>query len=321
MTKIMETIYNVGFIPVVALNDVNKAVSLAKALEIGGIPVIEVTYRTAEASKCIRAIRKECPDVLIGAGTVLSVAQVKQAVDSGAMFVVSPGYDEHVVDYCCSNQIPIIPGISSASEIQKGVAAGLKVFKLFPAESIGGLSAIDFLAAPFPGIKFLPAGGIVMGNLAQYLSNDNVFACAGGFVARKNMIDSEDWEGISTLCRKLIVVSLGFEFAHVGINCETPEKAHTNACRLEELFGFTGEEGNSSIFTADRYIELMKKPFYGINGHIGFFTNSMKRAIYQLTKRGFDVIEESIRYDSKGHLQSVYLKESLNGFMLHIVQK
>ncbi|XCP85608.1 bifunctional 4-hydroxy-2-oxoglutarate aldolase/2-dehydro-3-deoxy-phosphogluconate aldolase [Roseburia hominis] len=321
MTEIMEMIYNVGFVPVVTLHDVNKAVCLANALERGGIPIIEVTYRTEEASECIRAIRKECPNMLVGAGTVLSVAQAECARDSGAMFVVSPGYDEAVVEYCCNNQIPVIPGVSNAGEIQKGVAAGLKVLKLFPAEPIGGLSAIHYLAAPFPGIKFLPAGGVVMDNLAEYMSDEYVFACAGGLVTRKNLLESEDWEGISALCRQVIAVSLGFEFAHVGINCETSENAHACADRLEELFGFTGEEGKSSIFSADKRIEIMKKPFYGINGHIGFFTNSVRRAIYQLTKQGFGVIEESIRYDVDGQLKSVYLQDSLNGFMLHIVQK
>lgn len=321
MTEIMDTIYNVGFIPVVALHDVNKAVGLAKALERGGIPVIEVTYRTDEASDCICAIREKCPGVLVGAGTVLSVAQVEQALNSGAMFIVSPGYDDEVVDYCCKRRIPVIPGVSNASEIQKGAAAGLKVLKLFPAEPLGGVAAIRFLAAPFPGIQFLPAGGIVMDNLAEYLSDDHVFACAGGLVARKSLIDGEEWDEISDLCRQVTSEALGFEFAHVGINCETPETAHACSGYLRELFDFVGEEGDSSIFSADKRIEIMKKPFYGTNGHIGIFTNSVKRAMYYLKKRGFDMLEESIRYDKKGNLKSAYLKDSLNGFMLHIVQR
>jgi len=321
MTEIMDIIRNTGFVPVVALKDVKKAVNLAKALERGGIPIIEVTYRTREASDCIRAIHNECSEVIVGAGTVLNVEQAKEAVDCGAMFIVTPGYNEDVVEYCCSNQIPVIPGVSNATEIQKGVKAGLKVLKLFPAEPLGGLAAINFLAAPFPGIKFIPAGGVLMSNLAEYLSNDNVFACAGGFVARANMIEEEDWDGITEMCRQAIATALGFEFAHVGLNCDTPENANNCSKFLQDCFGFSVKEGNSSIFAAGKRIELMKKPFYGKNGHIGIFTNSVERALFQLKRRGYNIREESIRYDEKGRMLSAYLEEELNGFALHVVRK
>lgn len=321
MTAMMETIRNTGIIPVVALHDAVKAVKLAKALERGGIPIIEVTYRTAKASDCIRAIHKECPDVIVGAGTVLTVDQVKEAIDCGAMFIVTPGYNDEVVSYCCENKILVIPGASNASEIQKGVAAGLKVLKLFPAEPLGGLAAVDFLAAPFPGIKFIPAGGVLMSNLAAYLSNDNIFACAGGFVARTNMIEAEDWDGITEMCRQAIDTALGFEFAHVGLNCETQENARGCAGFLKDWFGFSSKEGNSSIFAGDKRFELMKKPFYGKNGHIGIYTNSVERALFQLKQRGCKVLEESIRYDAKGNMQSAYLEGELNGFALHVVRK
>jgi 2-dehydro-3-deoxyphosphogluconate aldolase/(4S)-4-hydroxy-2-oxoglutarate aldolase len=321
MTAMMDTIRNTGFVPVVALHDAKKAVKLARAMEQGGIPIIEVTYRTAEASDCIRAIHQECPDVIVGAGTVLTVGQVKEAVDCGAMFIVTPGYSDEVVAYCCENQIPVIPGVSNASEIQKGVVAGLKVLKLFPAEPLGGLAAVNFLAAPFPKVKFVPAGGVLMSNLAAYLSNDNIFACAGGFVARANMIEAEDWDGITELCRQAIDTALGFEFAHVGLNCETQENAQSCASFLKNCFGLSGKEGNSSIFVGDKRFELMKKPFHGKNGHIGIFTNSVERALFQLKRRGCKVLEDSIRHDAKGCMQSAYLEGELNGFAVHVVRK
>lgn len=321
MTAMIEMIHNVGFVPVVALHDAAKAVGLANALTRGGIPVVEVTYRTPEASACIRAIRQNCPGVIVGAGTILSEDQVRQAIDSGAMFIVSPGYNDEVVSYCCRHDIPMIPGVSNATEIQKGVAEGLKILKLFPAEPLGGIAAINFLAAPFPGIQFLPAGGILMNNLAAYLSNDNVFACAGGFVARAGMIQAEDWDGITEMCRQAVETILGFEFAHVGVNCGTAENARTCAGRLEDLFGLQGREGNSSIFAANAFVEIMKKPFYGENGHLGFYTNSVERALFQLKRQGCKILDDSIRYDSKGHMQSAYLSESLNGFAVHIVRR
>lgn len=321
MTTMMETIYCTGFVPVVALHDAKKAVGLAGALKRGGIPIIEVTYRTAEASACIRAIREAEPDVIVGAGTILTVEQVQEAVACGAMFIVSPGYDDSVVQYCCEHKIPVIPGVSNATEIQKGVAAGLKVLKFFPAEPLGGLRAINFLAAPFPGVKFLPAGGILMSNLAEYLANDRIFACAGGFVARANMIEAEDWDGITELCEQAVQTALGFSFAHVGLNCDTPERAGSCADQLAAMFSLAGTEGSSSIFTAERRIELMKKPFYGQNGHLGFFTNSVERALFQLERRGFHVMEESVRRDASGRMQSAYLQESVNGFAVHVVRR
>ena len=321
MVSIMDRISQIGFVPVVALHDVKKAVGLARALEAGGIPVIEVTYRTAKASDCIRAIHRECPHMLIGAGTVLTISQVQEAVDGGAMFIVSPGYDEKVVSYCLENRIAAIPGVSSATEIQRAVAEGLKVLKIFPVEPLGGISAINFLAAPFSGIQFLPAGGIVMDNLGQYLANEHVFACGGGFVARTNLIEAEDWAGITDLCNKTVQTILGFTFAHVGVNCGTQEKAYDCMKFFKEAFDQPAVEGRSSIFLGDRQKKKKKKPFYGTNGHLGFYTNSVERAIYHLGQRGWDVMKESIRYDSKGGMQSAYLQGEVNGFAVHVVKR
>lgn len=321
MIPIMDKVNQIGFVPVVALHDAKKAVGLAGALEAGGIPVIEVTYRTAEASDCIRAIHREYPHMLIGAGTILTVSQVQEAVDSGAMFIVSPGYDEAVVSYCLKNDIAVIPGISGATEIQRAVAAGLKVLKIFPAETLGGIPAINFLAAPFPGIRFLPAGGVVMDNLGQYLANEHVFACGGGFVARANLIEAEDWAGVTDLCNKAVQKILGFSFAHVGLNCNAPEKAYDCMNFFKEAFDQPSAEGNSSVFVGNRQIELMKKPFYGTNGHLGFYTNSVERAIYHLGRRGWGVMEESVRRDGKGRMQSAYLQEEINGFAVHVVKR
>ena len=320
MSSIMEKIHLVGFVPVVALNDAQKAAGLAGALERGGIPIIEVTYRTAQAPDCIREIKKNCPNVLVGAGTVISVEQVKSAVDCGAMFIVSPGYDEKIVAYCLEHDIPVVPGISNPSEIQRAVQAGLKVLKLFPSEPIGGVSAINFMAAPFPGVQFLPAGGVLMSNLGQYLANEHVFACAGGFVARAGMIDKEDWDTVTQTCRQAIQAGLGFEFAHLGVNCGTAESARDCADFLCANFDQTAREGNSSIFIDER-IELMKKPFFGKNGHIGFYTNSVERAVYQLELRGNKVLTQSVRTDAKGRMLSAYLQSEVGGFAVHVVRR
>lgn len=317
---IMEKIGNIGFVPVVALNDSGKAAGLAGALEAGGIPLIEVTYRTAQASDCIRAIRAERPNVLVGAGTVLSVAQAEAAVEAGGMFIVSPGYNEALVSWCLENSVPVIPGVSNPTEIQNAVTKGLKVLKLFPVEPIGGLPAVNFLAAPFPGIQFLPAGGILMSNLGDYLSNDRVFACAGGFVARANMIEARDWEGVTTLCKQAVRQILGLEFAHVGLNCETPENAWSCAEFFANSMDLAMREGSSSIFVDER-LELMKKPFHGIHGHLGFAANSVERAIYHLGERGFRILEDTLCRDAKGRLQSVYLESQVNGFDIHLIRK
>ena len=177
-----ERIRMAGIIPVVRIDSVERAVPLADALMRGGICVIEITFRTACAVEAIRCIRRECPEMLVGAGTVLSVAQADEAMDAGAAFLVSPGLNPDVVRHSLGRGVPILPGCLTPTEIEQAMALGIDVVKFFPVEQFGGLATIRALAAPYAGIRFMPTGGVTSDNLGAYLAFDRVLACGGSFM-------------------------------------------------------------------------------------------------------------------------------------------
>lgn len=315
----IETIERLGVLPVINIPKTEYAVPLVDALLKGGVTAIEVTLRNETALDSIRLIKETHPDFLVGAGTVLNKETVDLAIEAGADFIVSPGYDEEIVDYCIKNNIDVFPGCTTPTEIQKGYKKGLTIFKFFPAEQNGGLNTIKLLAGPFPKAKFLPTGGINLDNLGNYLSFDKVIACGGSFMAMTDQIKNGDWEAITNTCKKAVDISLGFELAHVGINHENATQAEENATKMSEIFRLSTKNGNSSLFSGTA-VEFMKSKYYGTNGHIGFKTNSVKRAIAYFKANNYEVIEESIRYDEKG-LVSAYLKQEIGGFAVHIVKK
>ena len=165
MKEVAEKIQKMGVVPVVVLNDAKDAAPLAKALCEGGLPCAEVTFRTDAAEESIRIMTKEYPDMFVGAGTVLTIDQVDRAVGSGAKFIVSPGFDPEIVDYCLEKEIPVFPGCITPSEVAQAVKRGLKIVKFFPAEQFGGVSTIKAMAAPYVGLKFMPTGGVNAKNL------------------------------------------------------------------------------------------------------------------------------------------------------------
>ena len=195
----LEKVFETGIVPVVVLNNVEDAVPLAGALLKGGIDFMEITFRTECAAECISVISKEVPDMTVGAGTVLNVEQAKLAVDCGAKFIVSPGLDEATVKWAIENDIPVIPGTVTPTEIMKAISLGLKVVKFFPADVYGGIKAIKALSAPFGQVKFLPTGGVSEANLNEFAANKSVIAVGGSWVCKKDDILNHDWEKITKL--------------------------------------------------------------------------------------------------------------------------
>lgn len=309
-----------GILPVINIPSVSVAIPVAKALRDGGLNSIEVTLRSADSLESIKTIKKEFPDMTVGAGTVLSTKTVDDAISAGADFIVCPGYDEEVVDYCIAKNILIVPGCTSPSEIQGAVKKGLKILKFFPSELSGGIEAIKLLSGPFPNVKFVPTGGINLKNLGTYLECDKILACGGSYMATSDQIKNGDFEGITAACKKALDISLGFELAHVGVNNQSGEEAESGANNIGDIFRLPVKVGNSSVF-AGTAVEFMKTMYYGTKGHIGFKTNSMERALEYLKNSGVEIIEESIRTDDKGKLVSAYLKEEIGGFAVHIVRK
>ena len=207
MSTMNETIQGFGLVPVVVLNDARDAVPLAKALCEGGLPVAEVTFRTDAAEESIRRIAEAFPEMLVGAGTVLTTDQVDRAVAAGAKFIVSPGFDPEIVDYCLSKEIPIYPGVVTPSELAQAVKRGLKVVKFFPAEAYGGVNTIKALAAPYPMVKFMPTGGVNLKNLKNYLECDKITACGGSWMVKGDLIKAGAFDEIRTLTADAVALA------------------------------------------------------------------------------------------------------------------
>ncbi|MDE7015352.1 MAG: bifunctional 4-hydroxy-2-oxoglutarate aldolase/2-dehydro-3-deoxy-phosphogluconate aldolase [Kineothrix sp.] len=194
-----ERIQGLGIVPVVVLQDAANAKPLAQALCDGGLPCAEVTFRTDAAAESIRIMTEEFPDMLVGAGTVLTISQVDNAIKSGAQFIVSPGFDPEIVDYCLEKRIPVFPGCITPSEIAQAVKRGLKVVKFFPAEQFGGASTIKALSAHYTGLKFMPTGGISATNLKDYFNCKSVIACGGSWMVKGDLIAAGDFQKIKEL--------------------------------------------------------------------------------------------------------------------------
>ncbi len=313
-----KTIENLGIVPVIVLKDAGKAEKLAKALLDGGVPCIEVTFRTSAAEESIKRICKAYPQMICGAGTVLTIDQAERAIKAGARFIVSPGLDEKIVKWCQERDIPVFPGVCTASEVQAAVGLGLSVLKFFPAESSGGVKMIKDLCGPFPGVKFMTTGGISMANLAEYAASPNVVAVGGSWMAKGDMIENEDWETITNLCKQAMSAIHGFKVIHVGINTPSKEAAQEAADRFG-VFGLVKKVGNSSTF-AGTEIEVMHSMFKGKCGHVAVSTYNVERALAYLKNFGFTADESSIKLDAKGKIKVVYLNEEVGGFAVHLMK-
>lgn len=204
MKSIVERIASIGIVPVIKIEDVEKAVPLAKALSQGGIPVAEVTFRTAQAEEAIARISKELPNMLVGAGTVLTTEQVDKAVNAGAKFIVSPGLNPKVVKYCVDKGITIMPGCMTPSEIEQAIEFGLDLVKFFPAEAAGGIKMIKAMSAPYGNIKFMPTGGINEDNMNDYLSFKKVIACGGSWMVKEDYIKNGEFDKITELSKRAV---------------------------------------------------------------------------------------------------------------------
>ena len=204
MNDILKKIAEVGILPVVVLEDANDAKDLAKALINGGLPCAEVTFRTDAAEESIKIMTKEYPEMLVGAGTVLSVEQVKRAVAAGAKFIVSPGFDEEVVKYCLENNIPVTPGTCTPSDVQNCYKLGLDVVKFFPAEPSGGIKMIKAIAAPYTMMKFIPTGGINENNMGDYLTYNRILAIGGSWMVKGDLVKNKEFDKIEAMTKEAV---------------------------------------------------------------------------------------------------------------------
>lgn len=318
MTEIEKKVYDLGVIPVIKIENAEDAVPLAKALRDGGLPAAEITFRTACAAEAIRNIKKEVPEMLLIAGTVLTTAQVDAAVDAGAELIVSPGLNPHVVGYCVEKHIPVIPGCSNPSDIETAIEFGLDTVKFFPAEAAGGLKMLKAMSAPYGKIKFMPTGGINETNLLQYLKFDKILCCGGSFMVPSDLLAEKNYARITELTRTAVTAMLGFEVAHIGINTDNKDEAEKSANLLSALFGFSVRETSKSYFASEK-IEIMNGKGPGKNGHIAIKTNFVDRAVAYLERNGVKIDRDTVKYDEKGKPTFVYLADEICGFAVHLI--
>ena len=285
----------------------------------GGIPAAEITFRTPAAAQSIAEIAQAFPNFLVGAGTVLTVRQAEEAVSAGAKFIVSPGLNPDVVQWCLDRGTPIYPGIASPTELEDALRLGLTEVKFFPAEQSGGSSMLRALSVPYPQIRFIPTGGISVQNLEEYLALPNVLCCGGSVVASTQQIASGDFDKIRVQAKRAVSAILDAQLLHVGINCANTAQAQDVAGSFQNLFGFDVRETPGSFF-AGTAAEICKTPFLGEHGHLAFSVAHIERAVAWFRFRGISFREETRVQDEKG-LVAVYFKDEISGFAIHLRRK
>ena len=320
MLEILKKIEAFGIVPVVKIKRAQDAVPLAKALCDGGLPCAEVTFRTAAAEDAIRAMVEAFPEMLIGAGTVLTIEQADAAIAAGAKFIVSPGLNPVVVKHCVEKGYPVVPGCANPSDIEQALSFGLDVVKFFPAEAAGGLPMIKAMSGPYGDLKFMPTGGISTDNLCSYLDFPKILACGGSWMVKEDLINEGNFDAIRRLTRQAVEQMLGFSVEHIGINCDHEEQARKATNDFVELFGFSVREGAGSFF-ASNGLEIMKKPGRGTKGHIAVRTNYLPRAVAYLKNKGYEFYEDAASYNAKGQMTAIYFKNEIGGFAIHLLQK
>jgi len=319
MNALIKQISDIGIVPVIAFNSVEEAIPLCKALADGGLPAAEVTFRTACAEECIQKISKELPDMLLGAGTVLTTDQADRAMAAGAKFIVAPGYDPNVTQHVLDKGGIMMPGTASAGEMQQAMNQGCEALKFFPAEANGGVAMLKNIGAALKSAKWMCTGGVNAKNVNDYLGYDQIIAVGGTWMCKSDKIKAGAWDEITAMCKEAVNTMMGFKLAHIGLNCAGEAEAEQAAKHFCALFGMEYKPGNSSIF-AGSAVECMKQPYLGKNGHIAIGTNSVDRAVYHLGRRGVEFDESTRKTDDKGVTKAIYLKGEIGGFAVHLVK-
>lgn len=319
MDACIKELYRIGIVPVVALEDAADALPLGAALKKSGVSAIEVTFRTAAAADAIRLLTREMPELLVGAGTVLTKAQADAAIEAGAKFIVSPGFQPELVSYVLSKGVPMCPGTATPGEMEQAMALGLSAVKFFPAEQNGGAPMLKALSAPYRDLLFMPTGGVKLENLRTYLALDQVFACGGTWLATKDDIKAKAFDKITARTREAVKTMLNFRIKHVGINSKDEAEAKKTATLLCSIFDFDYNDTELSVFTGSA-VEVMKFMGRGSLGHVAIGADNVDRAEYYLKQRGFSFDESTRRVDASGRTTFLYLKDEIGGFAFHLTK-
>ncbi len=310
-----------GLVPVIKVERAQDAVPLCEALLRGGLPVAEITLRTPAALEAIRLVRERLPDVLLGAGTVLSIEQADAAWQAGAGYLVTPGMNPALLRHALDKGYPILPGCSGPSDIETALSMGVKAVKFFPAEALGGAGMIKALLGPYHETRFVPTGGVNPKNLTEYLRLPQVLACGGSWMVPEEAIRQGDWDRIEILTREAVNLVLGFELRHLGINTADGDAGMDAARTLSLITGWPIDDlGERNCFVGQGF-EIMKFMGRGRNGHLALACNSAARARWHLERRGLRFDESTALYTPDGRLRFIYLQDEVAGFAIHLLQK
>ncbi len=309
-----------GLVPVIKVKNAADAVPLCTALSKGGLPVAEITFRTDAAEEAIRLVHEALPEVLLGAGTVLTCEQADRAWAAGAGYIVSPGLNPVVVKHCIEKGYPVLPGCANPSDVEAAIALGLKTVKFFPAEALGGLKLIKAMSAPYGDMMFVPTGGISEKNLCEYLAFPKIAACGGSWMVPEDLINQGAWDKIETIARDAVQKMLGFSIIHIGMNNDNAEAAKAEAEKMSRLLGLPIErESEKGMFIGP--VEMHKLQVRGAHGHIALGTLNVERAQWHLEQRGFTFDESTATFTPDGRKKFIYMNEEIAGFAFHLLQK
>jgi len=310
MKSVQNQLEELGLIPVIKIDTADDAVPLAKALIEGGLPAAEVTFRTAAAEQALKNITHAFPDILVGAGTVLTTEQAQRALDAGVKFIVAPGFNPKVVDFCQNKGITVMPGIATPSDLEAALEMGLSVLKFFPAESMGGLEYLKSMSAPYGGVKFIPTGGINAENLLAYLKFNKVLACGGSWMVKPELIAAKKFDHITALVKAALTAMLGFKVLGLRLKTGELKKASDVADVFRNAFNIPVTRSNDAISVSNLFTLLADAgrgaAGEGAAGEFVIGTHFLKRAIVFLERNG-------IKTQSQPENKSVLLDLEFNG--------
>ena len=304
-----------GIVPLVIIQNAKNALPLAGALIAADMRTVEITFRTNVASEVIRTISSKCPDVIVGAGTVINIKQAQEAVSAGAKYIVTPSFNPAVVDRCIELGIPVFPGCSNATDIEQAYSRGLRVVKFFPSELLGGINMLKTLSGPYPFIKFIPTGGINLSNLANYLAFNKVLCCAGTFIANEDNLENARFNTITLNARNAVDEVIKLRLDHVALNSDDKGASEI----LKGFSRFSGQNYNPAVNTVFG-MEAVRNTNRNAIGHVVYSSPNLERCIYYLKNRGFCVDETSIVKDNN-RISEAFLLGKFGGFEIKLIRK
>ncbi len=313
--KVLKRLDLAGIVPLLKINNILDALPLTGVLNGVGIDVVEVTFRTAAAKDVLKLITSKCKRMLVGAGTIISVEQVTEAVNAGAKYIVTPSFNPKVVDKCIELGVPVFPGCSNPSDIEQAYERGLRAVKFFPAELLGGVDMLKALSGPYPFMKFIPTGGVNADNLNNYLSFGQVLCCGGTYIVNEELLKQKRYQEIATTARESINKMLDIKLDHVAINTDP-----TTGTELLKTFSKLSGGNYEPDKTTVNCIEVVKENHNGNIGHIAFSSPNLERCIHYLTKRGFSVDPDTIVKDC-GKIVKLHLAGDNAGFTIQLIRK